>query len=84
MPDSHFRLPRVVQNWLQVPIILYNEFRSTQKRYDGAFAYSSISDDDNGLGILIVNGYGLNTIVDEFFQFGQVDRIDFSVHKIKV
>ena len=81
MPDFDLGLSQVVKGRLE-PIILDDEFRSTQEGHDGAFPDASIPDHDNGLLVFVINWDGFDTSVNEQFEFVEIDGVGVFVHLI--
>lgn len=60
MTDFDFRLSGVVESGFE-SIIFDNEFGSTEEGHDGTFSDTGVTDHDDGILILIIDGYGFDT-----------------------
>lgn len=79
MTDFNFRLSRVIKCWFET-IILYNEFGSAQERHDCTFSDTGVTNHDNSVLVVIIDRNGLNSCMDENFEFVKVNRVRVFVH----
>lgn len=54
---------------------LDDQFGAAEEGHDGAFADTGVSDHDDCLVILFVDGDGFHAVVDELFEFVEVDGV---------
>ena len=55
-----------------------------EEGHDSTLTDTGISDDQHCLGSFLVNGDGLQSIVDKCLELGQVDWVRFVAHQFKL
>lgn len=61
-------------------VVLDHQLGSCQEGHDCALADTSVTNDDDGLLVFFVDGYGLQSLVDQLLQHGQIYGVGFTVH----
>lgn len=74
MTNFDFRFSRVVKGWFET-IVLNDKFGSTEEGHDGTFTDTGVSDHDDSILILIIDRYGFDTSVNEYFKFVKINRV---------
>jgi hypothetical protein len=64
----------VVQGGFET-LIANHQIVAGEKGHYGTFTHTGIPDHQDGLGVLFVDGDGLETIVDQLLEPGQVDGV---------
>ncbi len=81
MTDFDFGLAEVIEGGFE-PVVLDNKFGATDEGHDGTFSDTGVTDHDNGVLVLVVDGDGFDTCVNEKFKFVQIDGVGVFIHLI--